>query len=80
VILLDYLDLIAPVFTLGGIWLLTERRRSGFLVASMGSVLWLIIGLLGAFSGRAIWGLVGLSLATLCLNWRGYYMWGQPLD
>ena len=71
------LDLIAPFLTLGGIYLLTARKRSGFLVAAVGSVLWLVVGITSTYSGRPVWGLVGLSIATLLLNSWGFVRWGR---
>lgn len=72
---LQNLDLIAPFFTLAGIYLVGRKDRRGWLVASIGSVMWLTVSLVGAIGGRPIWGHAALAVATIYLNLRWWIVW-----
>ena len=71
--ILHYLDVIAPAFTIGGVWLIGRDVRAGWLVSSVGTVLWLTSGLLATYGGRPMWGLVANSVVMLGLN--GWAWW-----
>ena len=70
-----YLDWMAASATLTGILLLAHRKRSGWVVTSMGSVLWLIIAATSVFAGRPVYGQMVLSGCTLVSNYWGWKKW-----
>lgn len=76
-LLYSNLDFIAAAFTIAGIVAIANKRRSGWIVASCGSVIWFVVSLIAAFSGRPLYGQTVLSVVTLGTNAYGYWKWGQ---
>lgn len=62
------------VLGLIGAILLTEKRKSGFIVFSIFNLLWLILGIF-----RSEYGMAALMAAYLVVNLRGYIKWSREL-
>lgn len=66
------LEWAGALFALAGVFLITQKRRSGFLILSFFNLLWTIMG----FYTKQ-YGVVFLMLAALIVNTRGYIKWYQ---
>lgn len=63
-------DWTAFAVTLLGVYLLSEYKRSGFIINGAGSVLWVIIGLHSGLEGLLV-----LNIVLFILYIKGYLKW-----
>ena len=66
----NIIDWTAFFFTLLGVYLLSEYKRSGFIVNGAGSVLWVMIGLHSKLEGLLV-----LNIVLFILYIKGYLKW-----
>lgn len=68
----NLLDWSAFAVTLIGVWLLSEYKRSGFIVNGLGSLLWILVGL-----HTGLEGLLVLNIILFILYLKGYLKWSM---
>ena len=68
----NLLDWSAFAVTLLGVWLLSEYKRSGFIVNGLGSLLWVLVGLHTGLDGLLV-----LNIILLILYFKGYLKWSM---
>ena len=70
-----FFDVVAPLFTLTGVWMIGRKQRAGWIVSSVGTVLWIGLAIVATVGGRPVWGLIGNSVVMLVLNARAWWAW-----
>lgn len=66
------LSIIAPILTVLGMWLLSQRNRWGFIVSLVNQIPWTLL----TFYTES-WGLLSLVVAMTFINVRGWRNWGS---
>lgn len=66
------IDLVATVATLVGIYQLGNKKKAGFVVATVGNLLWIGFGVMSHSIGILI-----VNIAIAVLNLRGYLLWKE---
>lgn len=67
------IDHIAGVLELLGIWLVGRKKKSGFLFAAAGGIVWII----AVIRTGVMFGLLIVVLPALGLNVYNYFKWGR---
>lgn len=67
-----YIDLIAAVFEIFGMWLIGNKKRRGFISCMMCSILWVVVAYKTELYGLGI-------IAVVCfgIHIRNYRKWGR---
>ena len=63
-------DIAAMLFTVIGLYIIGNKKRDGFLVASIGNILWVILGFLSQSTGLII-----ANVIIIAIYIRGYIKW-----
>ncbi len=69
------IDLLATALVLLGVYFLSEKQRKGFLIGSIGNVLWIIYGIWTASAGLVI-----VNTVITVMYVRGYLNWGRDSE
>ena len=66
------LSIIAPIFTVLGMWLLSNKNQWGFVVSFLNQIPWTLLTI-----HTGSWGLLSLVVAMSYINIRGWRNWSK---
>ena len=70
---MEFIGLIAGALELVGLWLIGSKKRTGFVLAMIGNIFWIIFS---AITHSAL-GLIMVCSAAFILNLRAYNNWNN---
>ena len=64
------IDILAMILTFTGLYLIGNKKKQGFIVASIGNITWVILGIFAQSIG-----LIFANIVIVILYIRGYMKW-----
>jgi len=69
------LDWIASSFELSGSWTIGKKRRYGFILNTIGCLLWIFVAI-----NKPVYGLLLVVVPAIIINIRNFILWGKQDD